>query len=322
MLDWMKEKEGRFLSHKEGEDFFEKARRGLSIWFDVKEPIELFTGREGESESLHKVVQDNVNKGTVISQITSVSGLGGIGKSELIRKYIQKHSQDYDSNVIWINAENYETLVQSFTRLAKDKLNIVMEDGNGKLKEIKSIVEDVYRYFVKQRSLFIFDNAERYRTTEEEKGIDDFLSKLPTDANKPYILITSRNQVWGNIKVIQLGIFNEPEAIEFIKKALKIKDNAQDQNVARLAETLQRFPLALQQAVTYIRQADEEVKNVSHERGFTINDYLKEYKEKEKELLDFPFQDDSSHLYTKTTFTTWKVTIDKIKKNKKYGNKL
>ena len=303
------------------ETFSEKVKKEdlESIWFDVREPVELFTGRTKELDELHKLVQRK-RELTVISQTTSISGLGGIGKSELARKYVHEHSQDYDSNVIWINAESYVTLVESFHRLAQDELGICTRNIDGKEKDIKSIVRDVYKYFAKKKSLFIFDNAEKYRTQrKEDEGVDKFLpsSSLPPNANKPYFIITSRNQKWGNIDVLQLDTFTEEEAIEFIKKTLDIKDNLQNEEIKQLAEKLQCFPLALQQAVAYIRERDRELKNIRKE--FNINDYLNKYREKTKELLDFEFPGDSNDSYTKTTFVTWDITLDVIKQNK-HGN--
>ncbi len=124
-----------------------------SIWFDVREPVESFTGRSRELEDLHKLVQRNLGKNkdklTVISQVTSISGLGGIGKSETARMYAHQHCQDYDGNVIWINAATYGTLKESFHRLAKDKLNILTKCIDGQEKDIKSIVQEVYKDFSK-----------------------------------------------------------------------------------------------------------------------------------------------------------------------------
>jgi hypothetical protein len=134
-----------------------------SIWFDVRNPVESFTGRSKELENLHKEVQRNLGKNkhklTVISQVTSICGLGGIGKSEIAKMYARQHCQDYDGNVIWINAATYGTLEESFHRLAKDKLNISTKSIDGQEKDIKSIVQEVYKYFSKRKSLFFFDNA-------------------------------------------------------------------------------------------------------------------------------------------------------------------
>ncbi len=304
-------RKGDFYLEK-GDDFFTNIFR-FDIQFNVKEPVDLFSGRVEQLKKLHIALQSRGE--------ASVSGLGGVGKSELAKKYAYDHGNDYDGNVIWINVESYQTLAESFLRLAQDKLGINVKGIEGNQKDINSIVEDVYGFFSKRKSLFIFDNAEKLRTQDDgDEGIDKFLPSLLSNANKPYILITSRNQKWGNIEVMPLGTFTEKEATDFIKKALNIEDDSQKNEIQKLMEILERFPLALTQAVAYIKQANEEVKNVEPEREFKIDDYLKEYERKTKELLNFPFPDDSDAKYSRTTFTTWKVTIDKIKK-KEYGKK-
>lgn len=255
-----------------------------------------------------------VNDGrAIVSQSVSISGLGGVGKSELARKYISQYSKDYYNKVIWINAENYNTLSESFRRLACDKLGISLKNRDGKEKDIKSIVEDVYSFFSKGKSLFVFDNAEKYRSQrEDDDGIDKFLPSLPENMNKPYILVTSRNKKWPqNVKLLELDVFTKEEAIEFIKKSLGNEQIENEEDVIKLAETLQYFPLALQQAVAYIKVKNEELKNV--DSGFSVDDYLKRYEEKTTELLNFQFPEDSDNTYTKTTLTTWKITLDSIK---------
>jgi RNase adaptor protein for sRNA GlmZ degradation len=136
------------------------------------------------------------------------------------------------------------------------------------------------------------------------------------DDNEPYIIITSRNQKWGKrIKVIPIDTLTEEEAKEFIKKELDVSDESQGKEILELAKTLQCFPLALQQAVAYIKHKDEKLKNVA-EKKFEIIDYLKMYEEKARKLLNYHFSEDSSNCYIKTTFITWEVTLEKIKQNK------
>ncbi|MCM1002154.1 NB-ARC domain-containing protein, partial [Wolbachia pipientis] len=322
MLDWLKEKGGRFLTHEDGREFFRKMKEEIlgGFRFEVRNPVGSFTGRieelgkPGESGKLHTLIQKNQGVATVISQLVSICGLGGIGKTELARKYTEKHSKDYDNNIIWINAATYETMVESFLRLAKGLLGIPTED-----RDIESIVRDVYAFFAKRKSLFVFDNAEEYRSEGQDAGISQFLPShfLSSDDNKPSVLITSRNQKWGDIEPLKLGTFTETESIDFIRKALGIKDGSQENEIKNLAETLQHFPLALQQAVAYIKERDIALKNVG--LRFEISDYLKRYKEEAEKLLDFKFPKDSDNSYTKTTFITWRITIDKIKDNAEYG---
>jgi hypothetical protein len=290
-----------------------------SIWFDVRKPVKSFAGRKKELEDLHQLVQSNLGKNnslTAISKMTSISGLGGIGKSELAKMYAQQHCKDYDGNVIWINASTYETLIESFYRLAKDKLNILTKCSDGREKDIKSIVQEVYKYFSKKKSLFIFDNAEKLRAENEgDDGIDRFLPNYQSDGdNDPYIIITSRNQKWGETKGLVLNTFTEEEAIEFIRKELSINNDSQEPEIRQLAITLECFPLALQQAVAYIKQTDNESKYFGQK--FEVAQYLKKYEEMEGKLLNFVFPEDNSNDYTKTTFITWEVTLEKIKQNK------
>ena len=91
----------------------------------------------------------------------------------------------------------------------------------------------------------------------------------------------------------------------------------QNEEIKKLAQKLQRFSLALQQAVAYIKERDRELKNIR--KKYNISDYLKKYKEKTKELLDCEFPEESSDSYTKTTFVTWDITLDVIKQ-KEHGN--
>ncbi len=316
MLDWLKEKGRRFLTHEDGREFFRKMKEEIlgGFRFEVRNPVGSFTGRTEELRELHKLIQKSQGVATVISQLVSISGLGGIGKTELAKKYIEEHSKDYDNNIIWIKAETHETMGQSFLRLARDPLGIPTED-----RDIESIVRDIYAFFAKRKSLFVFDNAEEYRSEGQDAGISQFLPShfLSSDDNKPSVLITSRNQKWGDIKSLTLGAFTEPESIDFIRKALGIKDGSQENEIKNLAETLQHFPLALQQAVAYIKERDIALKNVGLK--FEISDYLKRYKEEAEKLLDFKFPKDSDNSYTKTTFITWRITIDKIKDNPEYG---
>ena len=71
--------------------------------------------------------------------------------SDAARTYIEKHSKDYDNNIIRINAATYETMVQSFLELANNLLGIPTEDRN-----IKFIVRDIYTFFLQREKVSLF----------------------------------------------------------------------------------------------------------------------------------------------------------------------
>ncbi|MBH5362504.1 ankyrin repeat domain-containing protein [Wolbachia endosymbiont of Kradibia gibbosae] len=311
VLILLEKEEEEFLSYEKAKALLEEIREEIlgAVWFDVRGPFRLFTGRDEDLGMLHDSLQRNP-KGAVISYITSISGPGGMGKSQLARKYACKYRRYYDDNVIWIGAENFEAMKDSFLRLARNRLGISPKDKYGNDKTIETIVREVYAFFARRRSLFIFDNVQEY------KKISKFLPfSLSPDLNKPHILITSHDQeLEKGIDVIKLGELEQRDAIEFVKKGFNIlkKDKSQDREIENLVRRLQCFPLAIQQAISYIE--DQRIIE-----KFKISDYLKEYEKKAKKLLKSKIFQGIDNNYTKTTFTAWEVTMDKVRSDEQYG---
>ncbi|WP_265017233.1 latrotoxin-related protein [Wolbachia endosymbiont (group A) of Epistrophe grossularia] len=161
------------------------------------------------------------------------------------------------------------------------------------------------------KSLFIFDDAKSY------EDIKEFLpSNLSPDNRKPYVLITSCSRKWETeegveIQVKILNDFSLPEAMQFIKGTLGIDNRLQDNEVKNLAEVLQCFPLALQEAVWCITSSNRSGESLS------IEDYIKEYKR--TELLDS--EEDRNEKRIGTVFATLKITLKNIKQNGNHGKK-
>lgn len=248
--------------------------------------------------SLHR--NSDKSQKTNLSQTTVVVGLGGIGKTQLVRKYAQVYEHEHD-HIIWINTE---TLRYSFQQVAK-KLEITTSSD-----DTESIVENVYHHLAADNCLFIFDNAE----------IDDVFDFLPCKSYDnsypiPFILITSRNNEWVGIQadIIQLKELKLIEAIDFVKKGLEVTDDGQCQGVNDLVELLQFYPLALRQAIAYY-QIEKRTRNPE----FTVNHYVVRYREQEQaaKLLGFSFK---GFKYGHTTITTFQLSLTKIQSNDQFG---
>ncbi|WP_341819679.1 ankyrin repeat domain-containing protein [Wolbachia endosymbiont (group A) of Brachyopa scutellaris] len=336
--DWMKEKQGRFLSHEEVKEFFNNFESRVStiveikqelkylkdivlehvvkaennkqaqkdVWFDAENPSELFVGRTEELEKLHRALHDQGRIGG-ISQVSRISGLGGIGKTELAKKYICEYAKKHYNNVIWINAENDKTIADSFYRLASDKLGISIKNADGEKKCVKSIIEEVFKSFSTEKSLFVFDNAEGLEYLKQILP----LNNLMLNVKIPYILITSRSKEWGKkIRTIDLDTLSLDDSIKFIKKGLEIEDKSQNDQIGNLVKELQYFPLAIQQAIAHIKETQE---------SYNFEGYLEKYREKAKELINYKVFEWVNNRYTKTTYTVWEVTLDRIIEDKECG---
>lgn len=125
------------------EFLIKEAQAKKPIWFNMRDPVKTFTGRSDELDKLDSALR---NRQVVVSQIATITGLGGIGKSELARKYAHDKITDYDGNAVWLDAETPESLKESFQRLAEE-LKIptkkkVEEVGRGELDRRYSYKED------------------------------------------------------------------------------------------------------------------------------------------------------------------------------------
>ncbi|CAL8129182.1 unnamed protein product [Orchesella dallaii] len=269
------------------------------VWFDVRPPVKLFTGRKLEILTLHEKLLQNQEIVTVVSQIASVTGLGGIGKTEVCRQYISQYCEYFDGNVIWINAESRESMTESFKRLAKSYLQISIKDMKGKEKDIEKIVYDVYTFFQNRKSLFVFDNA------ESGEYLECFLPLRVR--KKPHILVTSRDKDWDlDVHVLVLKELTEEEALEFTIKGLNIPktDIELIEECRQLVLKLQCFPLAIQQAISFIKQKQRVI-------SFSPTLYLDLFDEHSETLLDSEIAG-SFNSYKRTTFNTWQLTRNLI----------
>lgn len=239
----------------------------------------------------------------VESLITVVSGLGGIGKTQLVREYVNQNKSKYDDNVIWINGDKEKSIIETFRALANDTLNISTIGANGTEKNINSIVQDVYDYFCGKNVLFVYDNV------ESMDSIRNFLLLGPSRPNsQPYVLITSRIQDWhAGIEVIRLVEWQQSEAIDFVSAIVNTRENVED--IKHLVDDLQCFPLVLRQATSYILHKHD-----------TIRNYRVKYAKQKKQLLDSKLFQNSVSKYTETTFTTWNITIRSIEQDSEFGS--
>ncbi|KAL8810118.1 MAG: hypothetical protein Q9223_007818 [Gallowayella weberi] len=75
---------------------------------------QLFIGREDELAHLHEWLSPSTERQNVVA----ISGLGGIGKTQLSLHFARQHHQRY-SAVIWLNASSEVTLKAAYMSLAQ-----------------------------------------------------------------------------------------------------------------------------------------------------------------------------------------------------------
>jgi tetratricopeptide (TPR) repeat protein len=214
-----------------------------------------FTGREDLLAALHKALGSK--QPTALTQ--AISGLGGVGKTQLAVEYAHRHAADYDV-VWWIRAEEPATLASDLAALA-GPLNLPQKDATDQ----RLIVQAVQSWLdAKQaRSLLIFDNA---------RGPEELPEYLP-QSRLGHVIITSRNPNWRTVAApLPVQVWSRDEATRFLlKRTVQTDENA----AAKLAEELGDLPLALEQAGAYME-----------ETGSTISAYLELYRSRRRELWE------------------------------------
>ncbi len=138
-----------------------------------------FTGRETILDELN----EQLNAGGPTA-LTAISGLGGIGKTQIALEYAYRHMSNYEV-VWWLRTEKPESLMADYAQFAQAR-DLPEKDS----QEQQVIVEAVRRWFGQNRGwLLVFDNAQ---------NPDDIRGYLPR-ASTGQVLITSRYQSWRGV---------------------------------------------------------------------------------------------------------------------------
>ena len=250
-----------------------------------------FTGRKQALTQIKE--QLNQQKLGVITQ--AISGLGGIGKTQLALEFAYQAAERKDySAIFWIPAETTDSMRTGYETIAK-QLHI-NTDGL-KLEQIQSLIHSrITELHQNSKILFVLDNVTNY------VYISNFLAKANMELSPflvSHVLITSRSQSWEGTSMT-LDIFTPEEALSFAQKYLP---NENERAINRLTKALQFFPLALGQAVTYIKNHTN------------IKDYLELYANKQQDYLD-KFLGNKNQ-YNESLWKTWNIAISKLSNSAK-----
>jgi tetratricopeptide (TPR) repeat protein len=201
---------------------------------------QFFTGRKALLKRLHT----QLRTGQTAALGQTISGLGGIGKTQLAVEYAYRHQEEYRA-VLWARAETTESLTASYTEIAR-LLNLPRKDA----QEQEGTVQSVKDWLSHQQNwLLILDNADEP---------DVLIPFLPPKVGG-HLIVTTRA---ADLSALGLGFehaltvqkFTKQQDVPFLlRRAGLTRVSTQDRKYARLiAYELDGLPLALNQAGVYL----------------------------------------------------------------------
>lgn len=187
-----------------------------------------------------------------------LSGLSGIGKTSLAYQYVRNHVSLYD--IVWKfdASKNMDFQIIQFAKRLRDH-----HPSGARLNETNA--EECLRQ-TKKPWILLFDDAQSYT---------DVIPYFPETHGCPnkHIIVTSLS-TRSQEQLMRVEKFTPQETLAFLRHHLG--DAAKEADCMKLAAVLDHHPLALRQAVSFIRFTP----------GSSISDYIDYFQNKNQEFWD------------------------------------
>jgi tetratricopeptide (TPR) repeat protein/DNA-binding XRE family transcriptional regulator len=254
-----------------------------------------FTGREDILLHLYTIL--NTNYTAALTQTQAISGLGGIGKTQIAVEYAYRYREHY-SAVLWVSAFSRDALIADFVMLA------ALLDLPEQYEQDQEIVISAVRRWLASNPnwLLILDNVD---------DLQIIVEFLPTQSTGK-VLLTTRLQALGSVaQGIEVEKMGMDEGVLFLLRRTRML--ASDTSLTRIKKEIQAqvtdivtelgaLPLALDQAGAYIEET---------RCGLPV--YLMLYRTRRKELLHRRGRQPIDH--PEPVAGTWSLSFQRVEQS-------
>ncbi|MFZ0545409.1 MAG: BTAD domain-containing putative transcriptional regulator [Candidatus Promineifilaceae bacterium] len=202
-----------------------------------------FTGRE---EGLLRLAElllpwpdgDNRN-----NRPTAVTGMGGVGKTQLAVEFCYRYGRFFPGSVYWLNFDEAENVAEEVARIGGERgMGLYQETEQLTLADKVGRVQKAWQEPTPR--LLIFDNC------EAEKLLADW---LPVTGGCR-VLVTSRRGHWSReleINTLSLKVLNKVESLTLLQR---LAPRLNKQEAIEVAAEIGHLPLALHLAGGFLRR--------------------------------------------------------------------
>lgn len=253
------------------------ARSTRRIWSnEIPDRNVAFTGRLAALDTM----RSNLTSGE-LPHVQVISGMGGIGKTEIAAEYIHRYINDYEV-IWWIRAEHHDRVRDALVKLGQRLELRQAATDSGRDRTIAAVLEALQSE-TRPNWLLVYDNAANPL---------DLQRYIPASQRGGHVIITSRQLNWPSYVVvdgIEIEPFTDEEAISFLRRRvpdlaaaagpgrerLTAEEDAHRASEAgRLAAELGYLPIAMGHAAAYLA-----------ETGQSVGEYLTRFAENAHQLL-------------------------------------
>lgn len=208
----------------------------------------------GRKDDLGRV-ERVLSEGGICSICPSLTGMRGIGKSQIAKAYAYDAQGKYDL-IWWFNAklpldsqfkelgEYWNQNLNFWNRNLPVSEHFSSLDLEGDSQKVMERVRDALRK-AQSHWLLIFDDA------ADSEFLRPYLPSIYSSSWRQHILATSKNSLgWGT--KIELSVFEPEDSVDLLEEITQRNDR---QGARDLAHELRHFPLAIAQAAAFISQS-------------------------------------------------------------------
>ena len=207
--------------------------------FGAQPPIKTFFSRDDELNQIHKHVCETKNSG---KSITALTGMSGVGKTQITRKYAAIYYKHFEG-VVWVDAA-LDKIQVSLTKLCQE-LGLNVNGLKDDAFDIEVVLKKIQDYFENKKTLYIFDTVD----DESVKNFEKCVSIIPN----AYTLITSQlKSSAADVNQVQINPFSPQDALLFMKRNIKEIFSNDDENHIEITKVLRYHPLLINKAILYI----------------------------------------------------------------------
>ena len=197
-----------------------------------------FVGREADLRGLATVIKAG-------ESTPAVTGLGGLGKTQLAAEFAHRYGRYFAGGVFWLNCSKPEDLAGQVARCGGAGGLALREDFD-KLNQPQQVALVQANWSSALPRLLIFDHC-------EDQGV---LERWRPTSGGARVLMTSLKTNWAhslNVQVSPLGPLTPGESVALLRKH-RPELAEDDRELAAIAETLGYLPLALHLAGSYLER--------------------------------------------------------------------